>query len=243
MNRGVGSTCTLVTERYLSAPEGAGARLDATVAKLLLAVILLDTQNLDPSKGKTTEQDIAAVEALRKVADVPDTAALFKDMCAQKFSPTFWASLSLPDCLKLDYKQFRQGDVAFGVSSVLVSLRELLAKSGPGTADDLAAFCAAKGLRFWMGMTAVLDDSGTLNRQLAVYAPGPDGGANPHVHAVVEHLLGSDLELEPLPGVETDVGAGGAGGTAGGAYFRTFAQHNSKASRKQVVPLVVDALP
>jgi exopolyphosphatase len=56
VGRGAGSTCTLVAERLLdlSLP----LHWDAAFGRTLLGVILLDTANLDPAAGKTTQQDI-----------------------------------------------------------------------------------------------------------------------------------------------------------------------------------------
>jgi inorganic pyrophosphatase/exopolyphosphatase len=124
--RGVGSTCTLVTQHLLSEAaamaltscrEEGGSALPAAeksqllarqAASCLLGVILLDTVNLDEAAGKTTPQDVAAVERLCALLDVrlPDRHRLFDTLSGLRMDPTWWLSLSVPQALRYDAKVF-----------------------------------------------------------------------------------------------------------------------------------------
>jgi len=124
--RGVGSTCTLVAQHLLSEAatvastscrEGGGSAVPAAeegrllarqAASCLLGVILLDTINLDEAAGKTTPQDVAAVERLCALLDVslPDRHRLFDTLSGLRMDPAWWLSLSVPQALRYDAKVF-----------------------------------------------------------------------------------------------------------------------------------------
>jgi exopolyphosphatase len=78
LGRGVGSTCTLVAEAFLT---HAPACLHPDVAFMLLGVILVDTLNLDPAMNKTTPRDESAVSAL-----LPLARSAFPTLCVHKLS-------------------------------------------------------------------------------------------------------------------------------------------------------------
>lgn len=117
----VGSCATLVAEEILSRRPD---MLDAGTAKLLLGTILLDTVNLDPTAKRATERDAAAVSRLAAVVK-EDTGKLFEKLQAEKFNV---ASLDSNDLLRKDYKQWKMGNAAVGVSSVLMPVAAWLKK-------------------------------------------------------------------------------------------------------------------
>jgi exopolyphosphatase len=129
----VASTCTLLVERWLQSSSTTTTTTATTIsfpptlAILLLGVILLDSINLSPKAGKTTQRDILAVQALQSQTDwkalalpdelwnnndsskeekTPDTTALFETLQNQKFHPAFWKGLTARQALNLDYKSF-----------------------------------------------------------------------------------------------------------------------------------------
>ena len=64
----VGSCSTLVAEKLLSLGV-----LDSQMSSLLLGTILLDTINLDPNAGRTTDKDKEIVKRLQQTYSVaPD---------------------------------------------------------------------------------------------------------------------------------------------------------------------------
>jgi len=130
----VGSACTLVYEQYR---EQAPDLLDDAVATLLMGVIALDTMNMDPSIGKGTARDQAALESLSRMA-MTDRNSLFDRLRMSKMDIEFWRSLSAENACKLDYKSFSttssgssktNGEsISFGMSSVLLPVEDMIIK-------------------------------------------------------------------------------------------------------------------
>ena len=124
----VASTCTLVAERYLDAANAAALTED--IATLLVAVIAVDSINMDPAAGKGTPRDLRAMTELAARFPSVDRNKLFELMSNAKLDPLFWESLTAKDALEIDYKEFagtsaptgRRGsfrETQFGMSAVL----------------------------------------------------------------------------------------------------------------------------
>jgi exopolyphosphatase len=132
----VASTCTLVAERMqqLVRPP-----YPASVALLLLGVILLDSINLSPAAGKVTQRDRDAVESLLRHAEwgslshkakqllrlyknsTPEPDVFYIALHKARYDPTFWGNMSVTDALEYDLKVYRQGHGrVFGISTVLM---------------------------------------------------------------------------------------------------------------------------
>ena len=127
-NAEVASTCTLVAERYLDAANAAA--LSEDIATLLVAVIAVDSINMDPVAGKGTPRDLRAMTDLTARFPSVDRDRLFALMSNAKLDPPFWESLTARDALEIDYKEFagttaptgRRGsfrETQFGISAVL----------------------------------------------------------------------------------------------------------------------------
>ena len=163
VQRGVGSACTLVAQLLTAHCPALLAAEGGQLATLLAGVVLLDTVNLDPKRGKTTEDDVAALAALTKVrrgAGVPDanaTAALFTRLSAAKTDPAFWSTLSIEQTLKYDLKQYNSDATGeevseasplpppYAIASSLVSIDTLEAKSeasGATLGDAMISFAS-----------------------------------------------------------------------------------------------------
>ena len=142
----VGSTCTIVAEKFLQ-NENIGA-LNADIATLLIAVIAVDTLNMDPTKKRGTFRDQAALDSLQM--HFPDIRRdyLFSLLMNAKTDPSFWESLSAKDTLLMDCKEFQfekkkellsefeastnrnnQQFASFSVPSILQSAESFLSKS------------------------------------------------------------------------------------------------------------------
>ena len=65
----VGSCCTLVAEKIYNQTEELLAEF--LIADLLMSAILLDTVNLKPGIGRTTEKDVEFCEELEKYVSLP----------------------------------------------------------------------------------------------------------------------------------------------------------------------------
>lgn len=127
----VGSTCTLVTERLFQLRNNTSEtkNIDANLALILLGTIILDTVNMDPTSGKGTERDKAAIEKLLECTDwfslhhthpnlfslkkeneklKPCPSHIFKWLSEAKFDSKFWMGMSAFDALRIDYKRFEK---------------------------------------------------------------------------------------------------------------------------------------
>eukprot|EP00559_Dactyliosolen_fragilissimus_P001252 CAMPEP_0184864868 /NCGR_PEP_ID=MMETSP0580-20130426/16164_1 /TAXON_ID=1118495 /ORGANISM="Dactyliosolen fragilissimus" /LENGTH=478 /DNA_ID=CAMNT_0027363797 /DNA_START=308 /DNA_END=1744 /DNA_ORIENTATION=+ len=157
----VGSTCTLVTELLMENmkhdhPQRFKA-LDPQLGLSLLGVILLDTMNMDKSAGKGIPRDAKAIQFLldssqwmrlepgRKydeldkifpngIGSQPDCSSLYAFLSQSKFDTVFWDEMSTRDTLRIDYKNFQVDQstksrvTCFGISSVLLQLDSLVSK-------------------------------------------------------------------------------------------------------------------
>jgi len=226
----VGSTCTLVAEQFLASPDSR-ALLDRSVSVLLLGVIALDTSNGNPAMGKACPRDLQAMAALQPIAGL-DRDALFGKLVSAKTDIAFWRGLNVEQCLLLDYKQqpiptFCHGPEV-GVASVLLPVREMLAK--PGFAQSFSRFMAADqhDLDMLGIMSFVLEP--TPVRELMLITRSPE-----RLEQVRRFLLQeASLALSEVP-----VDAAAIDALIGcGLHILAFSQQNVKASRKQVLPIV-----
>eukprot|EP00980_Cylindrotheca_fusiformis_P030957 scaffold25678_cov137-Cylindrotheca_fusiformis.AAC.5 len=236
----VASTCTLMVERF-----PASEMFPPSLAILLLGVILLDSVNLSPKAGKVTPRDETAVDTLLSRTDwssldlpaevllppdngsqgKPDTSRLFDALQNQKFNPDFWNSLSLLQALKLDYKSFGiEPHGTFGISSVLQTMPEFLSRhalldflseeEGQSFFENLEML----GVMFF----SVIND--TRQRQMVLV--GKDGQLLDNiVKSFTEDGFLQSRVLEKTS--KNDL------------HMVCLEQGNSKASRKQVAPLLM----
>lgn len=225
----VASTCTLMVERM----EGT---LPADLSLLLLGVILIDSVNMSPDAGKVTQRDEAAVQKLLKgtnwqqldmVENVcvenyprPSTSALFDALQNAKFDPIFWDSISLADALRLDFKSFKAAEETFGISSVLLPAKNLLDKED--AIANIEAFMKRAHINLLGIMLAYAKDAASpLTRELIL--SGKDSSA---VLAWLESEGSLQLSFrEQLDNIDQTV--------------IVLDQGNSRASRKQVAPILI----
>ncbi len=125
----VGSTCTLVAEKYFESL----VPMCAEVATLLMGVIALDTINMDLHAGIGTERDGAALEKLRSIS-THSQDELFELLRGAKLDPEFWRQLSVDDVLRIDYKTFQSAAMkekqmpTLGMAAALMPLKAFLTK-------------------------------------------------------------------------------------------------------------------
>jgi exopolyphosphatase len=234
----VASTCTLVVERWQKFAPG-NSPMPATLAILLLGVILIDSINLLPKAGKVTQRDVNAVKFLRETTDWsqlplplevaescshgPDNTKLFETLQSQKFRASFWSGLTASQALKLDYKSFTvSSGHTFGVSSVLQSMAQFLEKPDVynGLLESFFPECDFIGIMF---MTIENDK---LHRQLLLASPDET-----LTEALVQHLE-ADEALQP-----TNINRRR---DSTGLHVVQMGQGNAMASRKQVAPILME---
>ncbi|KAJ0406653.1 hypothetical protein P43SY_009764 [Pythium insidiosum] len=228
----VASTCTLVAERLL-ASDKLPHEHHALSATLLLAVIALDSINFDPRAKKVTPRDVAAAAELERMA-FADKAVLFHWLHSEKFNVAHWSAFSPRNCLQCDYKEFDANGQRYGVSAVLIPLQAFVRKAETPQAltTALRHWCDVNGLAFLVVMTMTMDPGdGSRHRQILFFEDSETPRFVPHCLQALAHDDVLQLESLALP-VETTPGT----------CFHAFSQRNTAASRKQVVPLLQQAL-
>ncbi|KAM0723987.1 hypothetical protein Q7P37_000978 [Cladosporium fusiforme] len=231
---------------------------DAQAALLALGAILIDTQNLT-SSHKVTPHDTRAVKLLEAfIAMSPrlgpsyDREAFYASLDAAKadISP-----LSVRDILRKDYKEWSEkpnsGDaVTLGVASVVQNLsfmeekasresneKEPQQTSKPSHAALLrasASFARERNLDVFAIMTAFTDSSGSFARELLLLTlndgPATEAAKRFAAHASAELNL---VEMQETGANSSEVGV---------AWTAAWKQEKLEASRKQVAPLLREAL-
>ncbi|KAI0435297.1 exopolyphosphatase-like protein [Xylaria sp. FL1042] len=245
--------------------EGGGedAQIDAQIARLALAPILIDTTNLG-DRNKTTEYDeraVALVEAKIVAAEGPDDDAsasasgggvnkeqgkrynrdaLFAHLSALKED---LSEMSFRDVLRKDFKEWNVGGLNLATSSVPRGFAYLMEEKARG---DTGEFVEA--LRGWgeekdevekmdviMVLTAFQDAEGRFHRELLVWARSQAGV---HAAKVFEERYRDTLRLEAWgEGVLDEVD-----GDEQGEWRRCWEQKAVQYSRKQIAPMLRDAL-
>ncbi len=120
----VGSACSLVALRFLdSASNLLSLRENWCVTQMLTAVILLDTDNMNPSYGKGTPQDAAALEYLATMSRTSFLANLV-------FLRTDTSTLTTAQLLRKDLKAGRNGSWSHSISSCPLPLHDWLRQVG-----------------------------------------------------------------------------------------------------------------
>lgn len=235
----VGSCCTLVAEQLRSTryiPDQATKSEAGLLSTLLLSVISLDTINFDSSAKKATSRDVAMAKWLDSYS-YASTDCLYEWLAAQKSNEEHWKKFSFRNCLDYDYKEFGINEWSghrFGISSVLISLEKVAAKCGTKDAflNELNEFCCKNSIKFLIIMTIERDnETQAVKREVLFYEDGPTDYTKQCLNYLVIDKS-NDLRLLPLPDFEyqdTD-------------HIRVFRQCNVAASRKQLVPLLKEAL-
>ncbi|KAM6039552.1 exopolyphosphatase PRUNE1 isoform 2-T2 [Chlamydotis macqueenii] len=215
----VGSCATLVTERIAQGPPGV---LDGPTAALLHGTILLDCVNLSPAAGKVTPRDVACVSLLEaRFPELPARDAVFEALQAAKFDVS---GLTTEQMLRKDLKVLSGSELLLAVSAIYVDLETFLRR--PGLLQDLDAFCQGRGYAGLVAMTISFNECKEPSRQLAVYSRRETLRST--VCRALEEATMPSLHLQPLPSPWSCVGA--------------YAQGNTLASRKKVLPILRAAL-
>ena len=118
----VGSCATLVAECILdTAPE----LLDTHLVKFLFGPILLDTVNLDPSKGRCREKDVSIASRLLKLGPFSRTK-LFEKLMEKRSD---LSSLAPHDVMIKDFKVWTANEFRFGISVIPIKLERWLSQN------------------------------------------------------------------------------------------------------------------
>jgi exopolyphosphatase len=215
---------------------------DAQVALLALGAILIDTQNLT-STHKVTKHDSQAVKLLEAFVNMSprlspkyDREAFYAKLDAAKSDIS---ALSLTDILRKDYKAWSDNGLALGIASVVQGLPFLREKADAeaGSKDALVPACVEfakeRSLGLFAVMTAFTNPKGDFERELLLLAT-EEGKPSEAAKKFVERSAG-ELKL-----VELDQPASEEGISV--AWIGVWRQDNLEASRKQVAPLLREAM-
>ncbi|KAF2153454.1 DHH phosphoesterase [Myriangium duriaei CBS 260.36] len=218
--------------------DGAFATLwDAQVAQLALAAILIDTADLK-DKHKTTQYDREAVEYLE--SKIKLSPKLGKDYRRSEFydliseAKRSLDSLSIRNILRKDYKQWTEGGLVLGTSSVVQPHSYLASKAQDEEQGDLVdqskSFASDVGLDIMSVMTAFASDDGVFHREVSLLS------RNDRARRVVEQFAkdaSQQLGLQEETRKEDD---------EDGCFYILWNQSELAASRKQIAPLMRKAM-
>lgn len=245
----VGSTCTLIAEKYFAS----GVPMGQDIATLLLGVIALDTINMSENAGIGTERDRLALQRLREISPHSQDE-LFVLLRDAKLDPVFWNELSVADVLRIDYKAFKsptmnaQGLGSVGIAAALQPLKDFLLKEH--LCETVYSALKSQGLSMVVVMSFVHEPQ--PRREILLCTPDKS-----LLDATTQYLLRTDLHdfrcsvlVEDdqrlrellLAGSGSDVcddyasPAAADGAPAAPLYGAVLHQGNSKASRKQLAP-------
>lgn len=205
--------------------------VDSQIAYLALGPILIDTNNLE-NKDKTTALDENAVKFLEgKVSTANfDTTSFFNTIAKLKedISP-----LSMRDILRKDYKEWEDGGLKLGTSSVPASFSVLQEKAGDESqlVGHIENWGQEKELDLVTVLTAFKKD-GNFSRELLLLASSKSG-----IDAVkrFEDEQTGELGLSAW-------GDGKLDSDEQHKWRKCWNQANVKNSRKQVAPMLRQAM-
>lgn len=232
-----GSCMSLVIEQSkgiwedLSSREADAAAEQAELAQICLAPILVDTSSL-MNEDKVTEKDRTAVTFLeQKLQGVSgyDRTGYYNELSALKED---FSKLSLRDIFRKDYKEWSEAGLNLGVSSIVKDLDCLIDEKASGSADVFLDEIKSWANERSLDVVALMTTSHRGDEfQRHLFAWGQSAGGVAAVREL-ESSCAADLELETYA----------AGRLDGGPDRRAWRQHKLTASRKQVAPLMRDAL-
>lgn len=237
--RKTGSCMSLVVENCRDAWDGLsagagddGVDVDAQLARVALGPILIDTVNLT-SKDKTTDTDVAAVEYVEaKLGSEAgyDREKFYDEVTRVKEDVS---GLSYRDLFRKDYKQWSDGGMVLGVSSIVQNLDYMLGKIGDEEAllDALRKWARERHLDVAAVMTTSHADGG-FSRDLMVWALNKE--AAKVARAFVEKNK-DELKLETWGDGKLDY-------ASPDEVRFCWRQKQTKHSRKQVAPMLRSAM-
>ena len=224
----VGSTCTLVAERFFLQPH----LLTEDIATLLMGVIALDTQNMSAEAGKGTERDALALGRLSQISS-HSLSALYAELRDCKTDRIYWSGLSASNAFRLDYKSFviPRKQSAYGIASVILPIVDMMKK------DDFESSLQSylnSGLEVF-AITSSFSDEASYHRELALFTKDYDLLENFAEFTLIEE----GVSFQFMKNSETEEYLSKF---ATSFYGVVYHQGNLKMSRKQVAPFLTNFL-
>lgn len=217
---------------------------DAQIAKMAVASVLIDTANLT-APGKVEKVDRDAVEYLEaKIKlSLQHGKSWNRDGYHQEISDAKKdiGDLTVNEILKKDYKQWHENGVNLGISSVVKPLKFLVQSAvehqdRSSIGHELDSFMTERELDVFAIMTTSSSEDGQFERELFVQSNAPklssalSGFADRATPALqLEELSVLKLSNHHVP-------------ESSGVWRKTWLQKDVSKSRKQVAPLLREAL-
>lgn len=155
----MGSTCTLVTEKFLNEKS---IVLTPELATLLLGAITIDTANLRAAE-KTKERDRIAQRKLLSIVPEIDPQALFDILISARNDVT---GLTPSQLFDKDYKSYAEREIIYGISTVPKSASWWI-EDETGLLPILDSFSKDKGIAIHIIKMVNPDPNGPKNRFIA----------------------------------------------------------------------------
>uniref|UniRef100_UPI00358F338A exopolyphosphatase PRUNE1 n=1 Tax=Myxine glutinosa TaxID=7769 RepID=UPI00358F338A len=237
----VGSCCTLVAERILglvpqaswmslvpgnnhNEPQGR-KQLSFNVAALLHATIVLDCVNLSPAAGKTTPKDRAVLETLEGLfPQLPSRSEIFEELLSIKSNID---GLNMEQLLHKDAKAVEVEGIRVELCTVYCTLETVLQRHG--LEAELALHSETGSYNALILLTIVFNLKKTPQRGILLYTK--DAALRTKLCLALENCHSPDLQLQIIRDLN---------GT--NQYWVAYCQGTASASRKQLLPVVMDAL-
>lgn len=206
--------------------------LDAGLARIALAAILLDTNNLK-SKAKTTELDVEIAEYLEgKCGEDYSRKKYYKELSALKEDISVF---SYHDNFRKDFKAWTEAGMVLGTCSIPQGFHYMLKHLGDEKTllDEFRKFAQERQVDIATTMTSSAKDDGVFKRNLMVW------GLNEKAVRAVEKFVETQHEalgLEPFKDGLLDH----KGGKDEVRYC--WYQNVTRQSRKQLAPMLRAAM-
>lgn len=206
--------------------------LDAGLARIALAPILLDTNSLK-SKAKTTDLDIKIAEYLEaKCGEDYNRKKYFKELSALKEDISVF---TYRENFRKDYKAWTEAGMVLGTCSIPQGFHYMLERLGNGETllEEFRKFAEEKGVDIATIMTSSAKDDGVFKRNLLVW------GLNEKAVKAVEKFVESYQEVLGLEPFEK--GMLNQKGDKDEARYCWY-QNVTRNSRKQLAPMLRAAM-
>lgn len=225
---------------------------NSSIAKMALATILIDTANLK-AEGKVEEADREAVKYLENIirlspkdASSWDRTSFYNHIDEAKRSVD---GLKFGELLRKDYKEWTENGMKLGISSSVKPLGFLVSKAQEqsahpaenGTFDkNVNEYMTARSLSIFAIMTTSKTPNKQLRRELFLLASSPESlkAISKFSERAISELGLKDMTIE---GTALKNNTGDLE-TESSAVSKVWLQNDVSKSRKQVAPLLREAM-
>ncbi|KAI1461339.1 DHH phosphoesterase [Annulohypoxylon moriforme] len=229
----VGEDGEVVVEVEVEKDAAKKMEINAQLAYLALAPILVDTANLG-NKDKTTAHDERAAEIVEGYIRTDIRTKYFTEISSQKEDVSL---MSIDDILRKDYKEWLEGRLKLGTSSAPQPFTFLVSQAGGiGKLTESLRGCMKRNhLDVMVVLTTSKNNKGEFVRELLVFVR-----SLPNVVTAVKEFM--EGEGKEKLGLQTYEEGRLDGQDEQGTWKRCWRQERVEFSRKQIAPMLRDVL-